>query len=443
MSAMFTTIPNDSQLLPLSSGQLLVSSSHSLFCRIPPSDVALVNELIAGRAPLESLSEELRRELDRHGFFGDPRPLERDEPTVQIQLTNECNLACSYCCTNSGAPRSSEVTFERMQRVVRDVRELLGPGGRVSLLGGEPFLVPWAIDLAELAVDIGLNLVIFTNGMLLVDEALAARVAALNRRGAELRVSLGGPTAELCDAVSGTPRFEIVLAALDGLARLGAEVVVDMMVLPQHVSVLAQEIHRLRARLPAGARISLGLLYLSGRERGEHLFASRGELEAALDRIAFEGGELIAAPETAPLTHRREGCGCAMGTHLHVRSDGALFSCFKMEEQVGHLAEVEFTATARQMRSSPHPVSELATCAGCPLDTLCGAGCRSDNLLYTGGPEPVCGPWRVRVLSELLAEERVTAVDWPLDHLLAEAHERGIEAPSEIIPARRSRHLID
>jgi hypothetical protein len=47
------------------------------------------------------------------------------------------------------------------------------------------------------------------------------------------------------------------------------------------------------------------------------------------------------------------------------------------------------------------------------------------------------------VISELLAEDRVTALEWPATHLWAEARARGIEAPETLEPAIRSRHLTD
>ena len=50
-----------------------------------------------------------------------------------------------------------------------------------------------------------------------------------------------------------------------------------------------------------------------------------------------------------PFKSLDEGCGCAMGRHLHLRSDGALFTCFKMEEKVGRarvpgVGEVDYAA---------------------------------------------------------------------------------------------------
>jgi radical SAM protein with 4Fe4S-binding SPASM domain len=439
-------LPADSTLLPVANDdRLLVSRELATFCPVPRGEVPGLEAVLAGAADLAALGRGLLGRLERHGFFGAPRPPEPDKPSIQLQLTNSCNLACTYCCTNSGNPRRQEVSLQQVNRVVDQAAEVLGGDGQLALLGGEPFLVPWAIDVAERIVDRGHHLTIFTNGMPHhTDQELARRTAELSRRGAEVRVSLAGPTPELCDDASGTSRFGAALGGIHGIARHGGSVVVDLMVLPEQVAAVAQGFYSLRKRLPPDTPIALGILYLSGRETGQHMFRTRGDLEDALDRIAFEAGELISAPRTAPVSHRREGCGCAMGNHLHVRSDGRLFNCFKMEERVGDLATDDFVATARRVRENPHPARSLETCADCALATLCGGGCRSDNLLYTGDADvPACGPWRVRVISELLAEERVTAVDWPVHHLLAEARRRGIDAPGRLEPVRASRHLTE
>jgi len=259
-----------------------------------------------------------------------------------------------------------------------------------------------------------------------------------------VRVSLAGPDHELCDRMSGAPRFERAVAGINNLHRFGAKAVVDLMLFPQHVDEVAAEMSALRKLLPEGIRIALGVLYLSGRERGEHLFASRSALESSLDRIAFEGGETIAATAPSPLAPRREGCTCALGHHLHVRSDGALFTCFKMEEQVGDLTAQSFADALHALHARARPVHTLPRCLGCPLAALCGGGCRSENLQYSGdADEPVCGPWRVRVLAELLGEDRVSALEWPATHLLAEARLRGIDGPDELRPVKASRHLLD
>jgi len=436
--------PADCTLLPLSSGKLLVSPGHTVFCRIPPAEQELMEAVIAGQAALGSLSQALLKDLGIHGFFDPPRPPREDPPTVQIQLTNACNLACEYCCTNSGRARAREVGFEQMLQVVRQIPQALGPHTAVALLGGEPLLVPWSLDLATEIQALGLPLTIFSNGMSLTNSSLAERTTQLVRRGAQVRISLSGPSPETCDPIAGKGRFEAALSGIHNLAALGARVTVDLMFMPQQVEAIIRELPAFRPRLPPDTQITFGILYWSGRETGQHLFEGRAALEAALDRVAFEAGEIIPAAENRPLAFRREGCNCALGKHINVRSDGALFNCFKMEEKIGHLNADGFPAAVEWLHEHPHRACYLPTCAGCPLVTMCGGGCRAENLLYSGNPdEPPCGPWRVRVLSELLAEDRVSAVEWSLAFLLQEARRRGIGTPGGLEPKITSRHLVE
>lgn len=434
----------ESVLLPLSEGALLVSPTHAVFCRIVPQEAPAVEQVLTGQAPLGSLSQALLKELERHGFFGPPRRAKDDPPTVQLQLTNRCNLACKYCCTNSGRPRPHETTYEQFVEVLQQIPEAFGRRTGVALLGGEPLLVPWALPLAETALKQGLELTIFTNGVPLAERSLAEAAARLMRQGLKIRLSLSGPTQASCDDLAGAQRFAAALAGIHNLARAGGAATVDLMLTPQQAREIAAELPQLRRRLPPKTPLALGVLYLSGRETGQHLFASRLELEEALDRVAFEAGEVIPAAQPAPLAYRREGCGCAAGHHIHMRSDGALFNCFKMEEQIGRLGQDSFLEAAAWAQAHPHTARESRTCRDCPMNTLCGGGCRSENMLYTGDAnEPPCGAWRVRVLSELLAEERVSAVEWPVGFLWQEAKRRGIEAPEGLGARFVSRHLVD
>ena len=257
-------LPRDCDMLPLSKGGLLVSRDHAVFCRVPPEEVDGVRGVISGRPGLEELSPDLLAELDRHGFFGPPREAKPETRTVQLQLTNACNLACRYCCTNSGEARPAEVCHERLRQVVRQIPEVMGPRTGVALLGGEPLAVPWALDLAREIVTLGLDLTIFTNGMPLADPDLARHTADLTAKGVEVRVSLAGPSAPSCDALSGTCRFETAIAGLHRLAAFGGRAVVDLMLVPQHIDTIAHELPMLRKRLPTGTPIALGVLYASG-----------------------------------------------------------------------------------------------------------------------------------------------------------------------------------
>ena len=422
-----TSFPNDASLHRTTTGALLLSREFAIYCSVPAEEVDCVQRVLEGKFAVENLSNSLQQALQAHGFGGAPRPAAPLMPSVQLQLTNGCNLRCSYCCTDSGDARTGEVTLAELEQAVREARAVLGPSTHFGILGGEPFLVPWAPDLAAYILEQGSSLTLFSNGVPLTHPPLCERVAALVRGGAELRISLAGATAAFCDDLSGAARFERALAAVNRLAEHGAMPHVDVMVLPEHVEQLAEHLPRLRKRLPPGTPLAFGILYSSGREHGEHVFKSRRELEQAFDHIVFEAGETIRKTPRRPQTFRREGCSCALGHHLHVRSDGQLYGCFKMDEVVGNLRTQSFADVAKIAAERARPASSLSVCANCSLNTLCGGGCRSDNLLHTGNPdEPACGDWRKQLCYELLAEDMPDALEWPTAHLLAEAKERGL-----------------
>jgi len=436
-AALPLSIPEDSTLLPLFDGMLLVSRDHAVFCRVGADEVAPVARLLRGESDVATLAAPLRERLELHGFFGPPRPSEEEPPLVQLQLTNACNLACSYCCTDSGPARAGELDLDRLLEIVATAHRVLGPRTRFAILGGEPLLSRDALPLADAIVGLGHRLTLFTNGTLLADPAIARAVAALSNRGVEVRVSLAGAAVAECDGLSGGERFDRVLAGLRALAEAGGEAVVDLVLTPRNSRATARDLHALRQRLPEGCELSLAVLYLGGRERGQQLFGSQVELERALDEVTFEAGEAVPVERPSPLAFRREACSCVLGSQIAVRSDGALFTCFKMVEQVGHVERDGFEAALEWARANPQPATGYPLCADCALATLCGGGCRTENKLYTGdGGTPVCGPWRKRVLCELLAEDVTAGLDWPAEHLLREAHARGIDAPAELRPTR-------
>ena len=421
-------LPADSTLLPVNNGSLLVSREHATFCFIPNCHTEAVEQWISTGVAPENLKETWSH-IRAHGFFDAPRQPAKEARVVQFQLTNGCNLGCSYCCTDSGKARAGELPRNRWFRLVEEVRDTMGIDTKIAIIGGEPLLVPWAIDLAEQIVAEGLDLTVFSNGLLLTDPSLAERVARLILEGAQLRVSLAGASPAACDSVSNA-RFDQAIKGIQAVASFGAKARVDLMLFPGNAEDTIRNFRNLRKSLPEGTHIDIGVLFSAGRERGENLFERRLDLETALDRLAFESGEVIPAVQKGSLADRREGCTCVLGHHFHVRSDGKLFGCFKMEECVGDLRTEPFEEVFRRTRANMPIASENAVCGPCALNTLCGGGCRSDNLRHTGDANrPICGPWRKRILCELLAEDCVSALEWPAHQLIAEAKARGLETP--------------
>ncbi len=438
-------LPGDAVLLSVSKGRLLVSPEFATFCFVPEHCIDRVKSALdgSGNGNVDLLPPELTASLKLHGFFDPPRLPAKRRAQLKLQLTNQCNLHCHYCCTNSGVSRPDELTARQWMSVLSEALEFETNGLYVGLLGGEPLLVPSALELAGTALDRAAKVTLFTNGVHLSDPTLAKQVAALCHRGAEVRVSLPGVTAAVCDGLSGDHRFEPALLGLRHLAEHRVTPRVDVMLFPETVSDVALGLAALRQRLPENSKVTLGLAFCGGREYGQHVFASRSDLESALDRITFEAGERVASPRTAPRTDRRDACHCGLGIDLNVRSDGEMFTCFRMEEQQVRYVPGMLAEFWQSARNHPRIARTTPACKGCNLVSLCGGGCRSENVLATGnGDVPDCGPWRVRVLCELLAEGCVAALEWSAAHLRAEAERRGFPVDGPPSRKRRSLHLL-
>ena len=143
-------IPNDCTLIPTQKGALLVSPSYGLYCAILPNEIESIDKYIHQNPELSELSSELLDRLDKHGFFGDPRPYDYELPLLQFQLTRACNLHCIYCAVHAGKPRPRELTLDEVKHTI-DEAVVIYPNLRISFTGGEPLLVPWVFEAIDYA----------------------------------------------------------------------------------------------------------------------------------------------------------------------------------------------------------------------------------------------------------------------------------------------------
>lgn len=133
--------------------------------------------------------------------------------SANLELTNRCNLRCTFCPTGNGRMRRArglmtEATFERALAGARPLEYVL------LFQWGEPLLHPRFGHFARRARTAGARTFLTTNGTLLDDR----RVALLLDAGLErITVSVDGDE-RTHEQVRGVPRARV----LDGLRRLRA-----------------------------------------------------------------------------------------------------------------------------------------------------------------------------------------------------------------------------
>jgi MoaA/NifB/PqqE/SkfB family radical SAM enzyme len=140
---------------------------------------------------------------------------------VWLYSNYHCNLACSYCLTES-SPRSDrrELTADQMIAVAEQAKDLGFTA--LGITGGEPFLLPWLPD-AVLEMVRHLPLVLLNNGTLFVGDRLE-RAAKLAHPDIALQISLDSHLPDLNDMARGPDNFAKVVESVPRLIARGVRV---------------------------------------------------------------------------------------------------------------------------------------------------------------------------------------------------------------------------
>jgi radical S-adenosyl methionine domain-containing protein 2 len=89
--------------------------------------------------------------------------------SVNFHLTKACNFTCKYCHSQFRDSKRS-VTQEEAHKIVKLIAETPGTQQRkITLVGGEPTLVPWLPEIISEAKMQGLVTMVVTNGFRLLD----------------------------------------------------------------------------------------------------------------------------------------------------------------------------------------------------------------------------------------------------------------------------------
>ena len=140
---------------------------------------------------------------------------------VWLYTNYNCNLACSYCLTES-SPRSErrELTPELMIAVAEQAKELGFTA--LGMTGGEPFLLPWLPDTVLEMVK-HLPLVLLTNGTLF-GGARIDRATRLAHPDIALQISLDSHLPDINDMARGPQNFQKVIESVPRLIAAGVRV---------------------------------------------------------------------------------------------------------------------------------------------------------------------------------------------------------------------------
>ena len=424
-------LPLDCILIKTERGYLLVSPKNALYCAIFPDEHDDVAAHI--RNAEHPISEAVQKRLEEHRFYNGPRPLRQPHHLLQFQVTNACNLRCVYCSACSAQARAQEITLEDICHTIDEALEI-DPNTDVSFTGGEPLIVPWILDAIDYAIDRMGHPGLLSNLLLCNrNEALRTGLADRMKRGLRVQMSMSGTDREVCNRLSGRDCYDESIEVLHKFKALGVLPTLDLIMSAPDSQANVEAFADFRRKLPEDTHLTIGLIYPCGRETGAHVFTSRDDAEAFMDEVTFEGGVSVPAQKPTPVTERRLACSCVENENFYIRSDGAIYSCFKMVECYGHIRD-GLKNVLEKRRSKGVLAAQLPLCHNCPFVGLCASGCHADNIILSGNTKaPICGPWRKNLIAEMLFEDRAYIFDWPVLQQLTEARKRGLKTPDFVI----------
>ena len=174
--------------------------------------------------------------------FQDPDITAKGEARARVALSNPetlwfntgtlCNITCANCYIES-SPKNDALVYLRADEVVPYLDQLSQrnwPVREIGFTGGEPFMNPQIIQMLNVSLERGYEVLVLTNAMApmmrpATQEGLTKLVA---RYGGKLtfRISLDHHRPGVHDAERGSGSFEKTVKGIDWLAGIGARLAV-------------------------------------------------------------------------------------------------------------------------------------------------------------------------------------------------------------------------
>ncbi len=339
-------------------------------------------DAVMARAVDEGLIIAPRSRIRRHpeivppGVSVDDEFLESPFFTVQLHITQACDLQCRHCYDRSQRKslslKDGLVFLDDLADFCRDRRVR----GQVSFTGGNPLLHPHFFEIYQAAVDLGFVTAILGNPT--ARENLERMT--LIRKPAFYQVSLEG-LEKHNDSIRGEGSFRSVLEFLPLLKEYGISSMVMLTLTRDNMDQVIPLGERLRGltdsfnfnrlvQVGEGAALSLP-------SRGDYKAFLLSYLEA-LERNPVLGLKdnlfnIILRQEGKELFGGCAGYGCSAAFNfLAVLSDGEVHACRKFPSLVGNihkanLADIYDSENAERYRRG------TAACRDCPIRPVCGS----------------------------------------------------------------------
>lgn len=399
--------PNEYFTKKLSNGNYLVTTRHRQFAYL---DADEYNLLYRGQV---RENKKLFEKLENAGIIFTEKNVRRIigsyekqylflffPPSFRINLSNECNLACSYCLSNAAPSQHETMTEEIMDATIRFMLSAPGKKFYLEFQGGEPLAkfgeikkFVEKIGCASNAKKKEIEKIVFVSNLTLMTEEIAEYVLENN---IGLCSSLDGPE-ELHDSQrafwGGGGTYKTVTKWLDYFRKRGKPINTLPTLTAASIKFGAKKI--IDEYLGRGCtRIPIRAVIPVGRAKQNNSIAYSAEDFAAFWKDAIEymaeitlAGKTVFDPNTqamlrnmmdGPMSYMcmRKPCGGAI-SHMSVSCDGTIMPCdlskTVSEMALGNVRESDYLDVAlRTIHMNARTSDFQPLCDTCAFGPYCG-----------------------------------------------------------------------
>lgn len=332
------------------------------------------------------------------------------------ETTNSCNLKCIHCRASAVENRSpDELSYQQSRELLAEIASFAKPV--IVLSGGEPLVRDDIFDIARYGTDLGLRMVLATNGTT-VDVEIARRLVDSGIQ--RISISLDGADAPTHDSFRGLPgAFDAALRGIEYCKSAGMPVQVNTTVAKHNLEQLPRILHLVQSIGACALHLFLLVPTGCGKEISGREMISPAEYEGVLNwlydssknapvslkatcaphyfRVMRQRAKAEGIKITAE-THGFEAMtkGCLAGSAVcFVSYKGDVYPCGYFPVTAGNVLETPFSQIWRDselFQSLRQPALLKGKCGDCEYARVCG-GCRARAYAETGDyldEEPYC-----------------------------------------------------
>ena len=304
--------------------------------------------------------------------------------TMQIYLTNACNLRCKHCYMYADKSLENELTTDEIIKICKRFKE--AGGEYITVTGGEITLKKDIIKILTEIRRIGLGLHILSNGVLWSDEL----IETVSRLGVErVQISLDGFDEKSNAMIRGAGAFDKALNTVDKLVK--RHVNVFLAVTPMYETLRNNKSKYIEFAKSLVQKykeynfiINFSFELIEGRDlHGFDIIQysdSYMEIMSEICDAVYPGSE----QESFVINHMDGKIfnNCGYG-RLNISSNGNVYFCSRISEvkKYGNIRTMPFEEIQKLMNQARRlaDVNSLRPCCDCDLKYICGGGCRVDK----------------------------------------------------------------